>query len=143
MKNIIHLLLWRPTLPLEFSEVILIKELKTSSVLDGFNYSILCFNDKHIDQDLISKEMQDDFSFHLDPDKIILYPDKLNSPLYYSELSEEDIEWFKSQKDIKNNNGEFLEVLSFKEIIDQNLLNWENLGQLFSVYFQKNNAPAK
>ena len=66
--------------------------------------------------------------------------------LFAVELADEEMEWLKSQKDIphgadypNNPTGEqaYTEVVKLKDILYNNLVDWSNLGMIFSVLSQK------
>lgn len=60
------------------------------------------------------------------------------SHLFSYELNKDELEWFKAQKDITHGNTEegertYIEVVKLSSILEDNLLDWTNVGELYAA----------
>lgn len=131
------------------SEVVIIKEFRpTASTPDGFVHELPSgsSNKSKDDKEIAAEEVHEETGFDLKADRLQYHEARQLAPtfsahkshLYSVELTEEEVEWFKSQKDIphgveKVSERTFVEVKTIKEILDNNLVDWSTLGMIFSV----------
>ncbi len=93
-----------------------------------------------------AEEVHEETGFYLEPSRLKFHGARqISAPfsahkahLFSAELDDEEIEWFKSQKGIVHGNTEdsertFIEVYTVEELLENNYLDWSNLGMLFSV----------
>lgn len=134
---------------LKYVQVVTIKEYRpTASTSDGFVHELPSgsSNKDKDDKEIASEEVHEETGFYLKPDRLKEHSARQLAPtfsahkshLYSVELTGEEIEWFKSQKDIphgveKVSERTFVEVKTVKEILDENLVDWSTLGMIFSV----------
>jgi 8-oxo-dGTP pyrophosphatase MutT (NUDIX family) len=138
--------------PLEDTEIVLVKEFRSpANTKDGFIRELPGGSSSKKDEDpkdVAADEVHEETGFHLKSDRLKSHgarqmagtfsAHKCN--LYSMELSEEEMKWFKSQKDIVHGNSEdsertFIEVYSIKELIDNELTDWSTLGLIYSATF--------
>ncbi|HEY5267775.1 MAG TPA: nucleoside 2-deoxyribosyltransferase domain-containing protein [Candidatus Saccharimonadales bacterium] len=131
------------------TEIILVKEFRSpSSTEDGFirelpGGSSISETDP---EDVASEEVHEETGFYLDPSRLKSRGSRQlagtfsahQCHLFSAEITKEEFEWFKSQKDIVHGNVEdtemtFIETYSLAELINQELVDWATLGQILSV----------
>lgn len=138
----------RDPLPVEY-QVILIKEYRpTASTPDGFVHELPSgsSNKAKDDKEIASEEVHEETGFYLKPDRLKEHEARQLAPtfsahkshLYSVELTDEELEWFKSQKDIphgveKVTERTFVEVKTIGEVLEEKLVDWSTLGMIFSV----------
>jgi len=133
----------------ENTQIITIKEYRpTASTPDGFVHELPSgsSNKAKDDKEIASEEVHEETGFYLKPDRLKAHEARQLAPtfsahkshLYSVELTDEEVEWFKSQKDIphgveKVSERTFVEVKTVQELLDENLVDWSTLGMIFSV----------
>lgn len=135
------------------SKIVLIKEFRTAaSTQDGFIWELPGGSSPFITDPLevAREEVYEEVGLQINKDRLNYGGSRQlagtlsahQSHFYYSELYEHELEWLKHQKGIPhgtdypdNPTGEraYTEVLTLKEIVDRNLLDWSNLGMILSV----------
>lgn len=132
------------------TEFVLIKEFRSpAATKDGFIREIPGGSSVKPEEDpevTAAHEVHEETGFYLDPARLkahgaLQLAGTLSSHkahLYSVELNEEEIEWFKSQDGIKHGNIEdtemtFIEVKPLYEIINEQLVDWTNLGMILTV----------
>lgn len=93
-----------------------------------------------------AEEVQEETGFYLASDRLKIHGARQlmgafsshKSHLYSAELDDEELKWFKSQDGIAHGKIEdtertFIEVYSVGELLKNNLIDWANLGMIFSV----------
>jgi len=93
-----------------------------------------------------SHEVQEETGFEIDPKRFKQQGARQlagtlsshKSHLFVVELSEEEVEWFKSQKGIAHGKEEdtertYIEVVPIHELIYENKMDWSNLGMILSA----------
>lgn len=155
--DISSVLLWAPTESpqgdgLADHEVVLIKEYRSpASTPDGFIRELPGGSSATGEDDpkvVAAEEVQEETGFYLDPDRLKERGVRQlagtfsahKSHLYAAELTREEMEWFKSQKDIVHGNVEdsertFIEVHNVYELVHNGKqeLDWSTLGMILSV----------
>lgn len=130
-------------------QVITIKEYRpTASTSDGFVHELPSgsSNKAKGNKEIAAEEVHEETGFYLKADRLKQHEARQLAPtfsahkshLYSVELTDEEIEWFKSQKDIphgveKVSERTFVEVKTMKELLDEKLVDWSTLGMIFSV----------
>lgn len=154
--DISTVMLWRKTLPLESSEVVLIKEFRSPARTDDGFIRELPGGSSHKKgtppEETAAEEIHEETGFYLDPERIKFHESRrmagtLSSHrgFFYSvALTEEEMEWFKSQKDVVHGKEEdtertFIEVRSVKEILKNTDVDWSTLGMVFAAYYRSMN----
>lgn len=132
------------------SEVILVKEFRSPArTPDGFIRELPGGSTVKPGEDAAetaAHEVYEETSFYLDPDRLKKEDARQlagtlcshKSHLYSIELTDEEMTWFKSQKDIVHGNEAdtertFIEVYTVNEILEQELTDWSNIGMIMSV----------
>lgn len=156
--DISTVLLYKKEADIMDSKIVLIKEFRTAaSTEDGFIWELPGGSSPFVTDPLevAREEVGEEVGLEISKDRLRYGGSKQlagtlsahKAHFYYSEISERELEWLKSQKDIPhgsdypdNPTGEraYTEVLTLKEIIDRNLLDWSNLGMILSVLLQEN-----
>lgn len=147
--DISSVVMYKKAAAMENIQVITIKEYRpTASTPDGFVHELPSgsSNKAKDDKDIASEEVHEETGFYLKSDRLKQHEARQLAPtfsahkshLYSVELTDEEIEWFKSQKDIphgveKVSERTFVEVKTIQEILDENLVDWSTLGMIFSV----------
>lgn len=131
------------------TQVIIIKEYRpTASTRDGFVHELPGgSSSKSKDaKETAAEEVHEETGFYLDPERLKEHEARQMAPtfsahkshLYSVQLTEEEIQWFQSQKDIphgieKDSERTFVEVKSIRQILDEKLVDWSSLGMIFSA----------
>ena len=130
-------------------EIVLVKEFRTpASTEDGFIRELAGGSSigKSEPEDTAAEEVHEETGFYLEASRLKNHGalqlagtfSSHKSHLFSAEVTSEEIEWFKSQKDIAHGKEEdtertFIEVHNVHDIIDQKLVDWTTLGQIFTV----------
>lgn len=131
-------------------EIVLVKEFRSpAATQDGFIRELPSGSSHKNDanpNETASEELLEETGFHIKPDRLksggarqlagTLSAHK--SYLFYAEIDEEEIKWFKSQKDIKHGKAEdteitYIEVFSVKDLLESENTDWTTLGQILSI----------
>lgn len=151
--DISSVLLWRKKYPMELSEMVLVKEFRSPvSNLDGFVHELPGGSSpkKGVPpEETAAEEIHEETGFFVKPERIIFHEARrlastLSSHkayLYSVELTEEEMEWFKSQKDVVHGNVEdteqtYIEVATVKEVLKNPNVDWTTLGMIWSAYYR-------
>lgn len=150
--DISSVVMWQRNDTLLDSKLIIIKEYRpTASTPDGFVHELPSGSSTKTkdNRDAAAEEVHEETGLYLQPDRLQEHEARQLAPtfsahkshLYSVHLTDEEIEWFKSQKDIphgveKVSERTFVEVKTIREILEQNLVDWATLGQVFSVIHQ-------
>lgn len=149
--DISTVLLWKKTLPLESSEVVLIKEFRSPAATeDGFIRELPSGSSSHDSnaRETAAEEIHEETGFYIDPARLKKRESRQlmgtlsthQSHLYSVELNDEELEWFKSQEGIAHGNEKetertFIEVKTIRKILSSNLLDWSTVGMILSAYY--------
>ena len=153
--DISSVLLWRKKLPLEQSEVVIVKEFRSpAATKDGFIRELVGGSSPSKDdnpREVISQETQEETGAWIEPDRFNFHMARQlmgtlashKSHLHSVRLSEEEIDWFKAQKDVPHGKEEdtertFVEVHTIRNILDNKVeLDWATVGQILYLYCQE------
>ena len=151
--DISSVLMWRKKLPLELSEVVIVKEFRSpASTTDGFVHELPGGSSPKKGtppEETAAEEIHEETGFYVKPERIKFHEARQMAStltshkafLYSVELTEEEIEWFKSQEGIIHGNVEdteqtYIEVLTVKELLKSTLIDWSSLGMIWSAYYR-------
>jgi len=139
-------LLWKKNLPFETSEIVLVREYRSpANTSDGFVHELPSGSstDSSNATEIAAEEIHEETGFYVDPTRLKYEGTRQlagtfsahRSNLYSVELDDEEIEWFKSQDGIPHGKEEdtertFIEVVSLKDLFDNNLVDWTTLGMV-------------
>jgi len=131
------------------TEVVLIKEFRSpASTFDGFVHELPSgsVRNSKADEAAAVEELLEETGFYLDPSRLrVVNVRQLagtfsahKAHAYCADLTDEELEWFKSQKDIphgveKDSERTFVEVKTIRELLNTNLVDWSTLGIIFST----------
>ena len=135
------------------NEVVIVKEFRTpASTKDGFVRELPSGSSiKNISsQEMASEEVHEETGMYINSSRFVDLGDKQliatfsahKSRLFSVKLTDEEVAWFKSQRNITHGNKDdteitYVEVLSIKNIMENNLLDWSNLGMVLSVIYSQ------
>jgi 8-oxo-dGTP pyrophosphatase MutT (NUDIX family) len=147
--DISSVVMYKRAAALQNTKVIIIREYRpTASTPDGFVHELPSGSSSKTkgNKETASEEVHEETGFYLKPDRLKEHEARQLAPtfsahkshLYSVELTDEEVEWFQSQKDIphgveKVSERTFVEVKTVQEILDTNLVDWSTLGMIFSV----------
>lgn len=154
--DISTVLLWHPSLPLESSEIVLIKEFRSPAhTKDGFIRELPggSPSDKEASpEETAAEEIHEETGFYLNPDRIKFHEARQlagtlsshRSFFYSVQLTDEEVDWFKSQKDVVHGKEEdtertYIEVYSIKDLLQKVDVDWSTLGMVFAAYYRTTN----
>lgn len=149
--DVSSVLLWYRHETLEDSEVVLVREFRPS-VSNKNCYIVELPSGSTADPKeseplhVAVEEVWEETGFAIEPDRLKFHMARQliaplsshKSYLFSAELTEEELDWFKSQKDLVHgniNSGErtFIEVRKIKDLFENDDLDWSTLGQILSV----------
>jgi 8-oxo-dGTP pyrophosphatase MutT (NUDIX family) len=132
---------------LEDSKVVIVKEFRTPAATeDGFVRELVGGSSKKVEHPEVvaAEEVLEETGFAVDPGRLKYHQARqlcatlssYKSHFYSVELTDEEIEWFESQKGIVHGVEEdtertFIEVFSIKELVDNPNMDWVVMGQIF------------
>jgi 8-oxo-dGTP pyrophosphatase MutT (NUDIX family) len=131
------------------TEIVIVKEFRTpASTKDGFVRELPSGSStkNNKDEEVASEEVHEETGLYINPGRFekVLSRQMMGtfsshqSHLYSVKLSKEEIEWCHSQKDTTHGKKEdteitYVEVLTVRELLKSNLLDWSNMGMILSV----------
>lgn len=150
--DISSVLLWKKNETLEDSEVVLIREFRSpASTSDGFIRELAGGSSHKPDEDplvVAAEEVHEETGFYLEPERLKFHQSRqlagtLSSHkgyLYSVEITEEEMEWFKSQDGVVHGNEEdtertYIEIATVTDVIASDKCDWSSLGMLLSVIY--------
>jgi len=128
-------ILWKKNLPIENCEIVLINKLSLSKKKD-IN-KLIDFSEKTLSPIEEAAEIfHQETSFYLDPKRIDYIGAIHSMDTLAAELTKEEIDWFKSQKDVHINSNTLVEVHSIKDFLSKEVeVDWNIMGRLFNLYY--------
>jgi 8-oxo-dGTP pyrophosphatase MutT (NUDIX family) len=131
------------------SQVVLVREFRSpASTVDGFIRELpggSAIGDGS-PEEVAAEEVQEETGFVLDPSRIKSHGKRQlagtfsahQSHLFSAKLTDEEMKWFRSQKDIAYGNAEdsertFIEVHNIHDLLEKEIVDWTTLGQILSV----------
>lgn len=148
--DISSVLLWKKNDPIEESEVVLIKEFRSSSnTKDGFIRELPSgsSSSKENKKETAIHEVNEETGFEIELNRPEQHESRQlagtlsahKSNLYSVSLDEKEIEWFKNQKDPQGNVEDteitYIEVYSVKDLYQIDI-DWTTVGQILSVVYR-------
>lgn len=148
-------MLWRKADSIEDSELVIIKEFRPPArTPDGFIREFPGGSSKEDadPKDTAAAEVHEETGFFIESNRIKFHGNRqlagtLSSHhafFYSAEITEKEIEWFKSQKGIvhgkkEDNERTFIEVVTVKEFLENQETDWSTLGMaLYVIYGEQN-----
>lgn len=138
-----------PKLDLPEIEVVLIKEFRSPSATEDAYIRELPGGSSTKDRDpllVAVEEISEETGFDINPNRLKEIGIRQlagtlsahTSTLYAVRLSEKEINWFKNRKGEVHGNVEdsercYIEVVTIKELLENNLVDWSTLGQILSA----------
>lgn len=134
-------------------EVVLVREFRSpASTKDGFIRELPGGSSHNGDDEpevVAAEEIQQETGLYIEPSRLKRHSARQlmgtlsahKSHLFSLEISREELEWFKSQKDIAHGVEEdtektFVEVYSVAELLKEDLVDWSTLGQILNIIGQ-------
>lgn len=132
------------------SEIVLVKEFRSpAATKDGYIWELVggsSFNDTEDALSVAADEIFEETSFKVEKERINYVQERqLNGTLtahktsiFSLEINDEELQWFKDEKGNIHGNEEdsertYIEVLTVKEILENELLDWSNVGMIMKV----------
>jgi 8-oxo-dGTP pyrophosphatase MutT (NUDIX family) len=150
-SDISSVLMWKPNEDPMQSEIVLVREFRSpAATKDGFVHELPSGSSRDdVDpKENACHEVQEETGIVIDPSRLEFHGTKQlagtlsahKSHLYSVELTDEEIEWLKSQEGIVHGNKEdseqtFVEVVRLEEILKEDLTDWTTIGQVMTVVF--------
>lgn len=132
-------------------EIVLVKEFRTpASTEDGFIRELPSGSstDKIGPEETAAKEVHEETGLYINAERFHAHEARQlagtfsahKACLFSVELTDGEMQWMKSQKDVPHGNEEdsertFIEVHTVSSIIKNNLLDWSNLGMVLSAIY--------
>jgi hypothetical protein len=156
--DISSVLLWRKRIPLETSEIVLIKEYRIAGNTDDTFVREMPGGSSPSVQDspreVATQEVVEETGAFIDQGRLEEHGARQlaatfsahRSHFYSVKLSEEELDWFKSQKDVVHGNIEqgertVIEVYSIRDLLNQDVeVDWSTLGQILYLYYKAWNS---
>jgi 8-oxo-dGTP pyrophosphatase MutT (NUDIX family) len=152
-SNATAVLLYKKSDDIMNTEVVLVKEFRSpASTDDGYVWELPGGSSENENDDEIVvavNEVKEETGFKIDKSRIkFIQQRQVNETLlanqvalFAAEITQEEVEWFKSQKDIAKGNIEdtertFTEVVTLKDILENELVDWMNVGMIMKVVSQ-------
>lgn len=142
-------MMYNPADKFESAEVVLIKEFRTPAATEDAYIRELPGGSSTKDRDpliVAVEEIEEETGFTINHSRLKEVAVRQlagtlschTSTLYAVDLTEEEIKWFKSQAGEVHGNVEdsercYIEVVTIKELLENNLVDWSTLGQILSV----------
>lgn len=132
------------------TEIVLVKEFRSpAATKDGYIWELVggsSFKDTEDALSVAASEIHEETGFEVDKERINYIQERqLNGTLtahktsiFSLEITEEELQWFKGQKGKVHGNEEdtertYIEVLTINEILENELLDWSNVGMIMKV----------
>lgn len=153
--DISSVVMWRHAEPILNSEIVLVREYRSpASTLSGFILELpggSSANGDDAPEAVAAEEIHEEVGLHLSPDRLKFEGAKQlagtfsahKSHLYSVQLTDEELAWLKSQKDVLHGNVEdseqtYIEVYKLEEIfLGKVELDWTNLGMIAKVIYNE------
>lgn len=130
-------------------EVVLVREFRTPAATEnGFILELpggSSIKDSS-PEETAAEEVHEELGLYIEPSRLKLWSERRlagtlsshKSTLFAAEITEEEVEWLKSQKDIAHGKEEdtertFIEIHPVSELVNSELIDWTTLGQILSV----------
>ena len=130
-------------------EVVLVREFRTpASTKNGFVLELPSGSSTKKDkpEEVAAEEVHEEIGIYIESDRLRSYGSRQlagtfsahKSNLFAAEITDEEVKWLKSQKDIPHGKEEdsertFIEIHSISQLINNELIDWTTLGQILSI----------
>lgn len=147
--DISSIVLWKRDLPIEYSEIVLVREYRTpASTPTGFILELPGGSSPGREDaaTVAAEEIHQETGLYIDPERLTFHEARQlvgtfsshKSHLFSVELTDEEMNWFKAQKDIVHGNVEeseqtYVTVMNLRQILKEQLTDWSTLGMIMSV----------
>lgn len=152
--DISSILLWRRDSVLENSEVVLVKEFRSPArTKDGCIWELTggsSISNRGMTETAV-EEIKEELGLVIDPSRLKFFQERQvfgtllshTSSLFTVEITEEEMEYLKSQKGIPHGNEAdtertYIEIVKFKDLLNSSL-DWSNIGYVYSLYYKEKN----
>jgi 8-oxo-dGTP pyrophosphatase MutT (NUDIX family) len=131
------------------TEVVLVKEFRSPAATeDGFIRELPGGSapGKGNDLEIAAEEVHEETGFYLEADRLKSHGARQlagtfsahKAHLFSADITEEEMDWFKSQRDIVHGNivdseRTFIEVYKVLELLENELVDWTTLGEILSI----------
>jgi 8-oxo-dGTP pyrophosphatase MutT (NUDIX family) len=151
-RDISSVLMWKPNEDLLQSEIVLVREFRSpASTEDGMIHELPSGHDPNhhtSDVEAAQHEVQEETGMVIKASRLKEHGARQlagtlsahKAHLFSVELTEEEIEWLKSQHDkphgvAKDGERTYIEVVKLKDALKNNLLDWSNVGMVMGVIY--------
>ena len=148
--NTSYTVIYKPETSIMDTKIVLVKEFRSpSTTKDGYIWELVGGSSTKEDEDeleVASSEIYEETSFKVNTERIKYVQERqLNgtltahkTSLFALEVTEEEMKWFEGQKGKIHGNKEYgeiiyLKVLTLGEILENELLDWSNIGMITKV----------
>ena len=135
------------------NKIIIIKEFRSpANTKDGFIRELASGSSPSLNEkpeEIAAEEVLEETGLNLDIRKLIALGGRQlcgtfsshKSYLFSYQLSDEELAWLEAQDGIVHGKAEdtertFIEIFSVEDVLNNNLIDWSNLGMIFSVMFK-------
>ena len=131
------------------TEVVLVKEFKSpASTEDGFIRELPGGSSfgQESPEEIAAEEVHEETGFYLEPSRLRSHGARQlagtfsshKASLFSAQITEKEMEWFRSQKEIVHGNIKdtemtFIEVYTVSELMESKMVDWATLGEILSV----------
>lgn len=149
--DISTIVLWKKSEPIEESEVVLVKEYRVpAATSDGFVLELVggSSNKKEDPIDIAVEEILEETGFVIKSSRLKQNQTRQlaatlsahKSHLYFAELDDEELKYFKSKKGVifgkqEDTERTYIEVYTVKDILENQNIDWTTVGQILSIIF--------
>lgn len=149
--DISTVLLWKKNLPLEQSEIVIVKEFRSpANTEDGFIREMPGGSSPSEGDatETAAEEIHEETGFYLDPARLKEHGARQlmgtlsahKAHFYSARITEEEMDYFKSQKGVAHGNEEdsertFIEVYTIRDLLNKKIeVDWSTMGQILFLY---------
>ena len=152
--DISSVVLWKPAEAVEDSEIVLVREFRspantpTGFILEPPGGSAIDETDA---TEIAAEEVFEETGMHISPNRLVSRGARQlagtlsshKSHLFSVKITDEELTWLKSQRDIAHGNVEdsertYIEVHVLKDLLKEKLTDWVTIGQVLSVVMENN-----
>lgn len=151
--DISSVLMYKKNKIIEDTEVVIVKEFRSPArTSDSFIRELpggSSIKPNEDPKDVASEEIHEETGLHLESSRFVIHEARQlaatlsshKSHLFSVELTDEEMDWLKSQQGIAHGNEAdtertFVEVLTIKYLLDSEDLDWTNIGMIMSVLYK-------
>ncbi len=135
--------------PIEDTEVVLVKEFRScAATSDGFIRELIggSSTSDASPVEVAAEEVFEETGFHINSKRLVQHASRQvagtfaahKSHLFSARITEDELKWFKAQDGVVHGKEEdsertFIEVYTVKDLLNNNLVDWSNLGQILAI----------